>query len=366
MTTALALAAALAAQVRGGSPRPTPSVPVAPPPFAAAARIDALISTAMRSHSIPGLSVAVVAGGSLAWSNGYGMADLENFVPAQPITVYRLASLSKPITAVAVMQLVERGALQLDVPIRRYVPEYPDKPWPVTVRQLLCHQGGVRNWTEEEFVSTRHYGTLAEAIDVFRDDPLVHEPGTRVTYSSLGYTLLGRAVETAAGRSYVEYLRVNVFEPAGMEFTRADDVLTIIPNRARGYRLTGGGSLLNSPLSDTSNRLPGGGLVGTAEDVARFSAALTAGTLVKPETLKLMWTPQQTRDRHPTGFGLGFVVGRRGGEREVYHTGGQSRVSTLLYMRPDRGLAVVLLTNLEGIGAPLLDLGREIADLARR
>jgi CubicO group peptidase (beta-lactamase class C family) len=273
---------------------------------------------------------------------------------------------SKPITAVAVMQLVERGALELDAPIQRYVPEYPEKPSPITVRQLLCHQGGIRNWTEDEFVSTRHYSTLAESIGAFRDDPLVNEPGTRVTYSSFGYTLLGRAIETASGHGYLEYLRVNVLEPAGMEWTRADDVMQIIPNRARGYRLTGGGALLNSPLSDTSNRTPGGGLVGTVQDVGRFAAALQAGTLVKPETLKLMWTPQPTRDRRATGFGFGFVVGRRNGEREIYHSGGQSRVSTLLYMRPDRRLAVVLLTNLEGIGGPLLDLGRQIADLVNR
>ena len=100
--------------------------------------------------------------------------------------------------------------------------------------------------------------------------------------------------------------------------------------------------------------------------MARFAAALQAGTLLKPETLKLMWTPQPTRDRRATGFGFGFVVGRHGGEREIYHTGGQSRVSTLLYMRPDRRLAVVLLTNLEGIGGPLLDMARQIADLVRR
>ena len=320
----------------------------------------------MRAHSIPGLSIAVVTNGELAWSNGYGMADLENFVPARPVTVYRLASVTKPITAVAVMQLAEKGALDLDAPIQRYVPEFPAKPWPVTARQLLCHQGGVRNWTEDEFVSTRHYASISEAITLFRDDPLVHEPGTRATYTSFGYTLLGRAVETVSGSSFIDYLRVHVLEPAGMEWTRTDDVQAIIPNRARGYRLTGGGSLLNSPLSDTSNRIPGGGLVGTAEDVAHFAAALMAGHLLKPETLKLMWTPQATRDKKPTGFGLGFVVARRGGEREVYHTGGQSRVSTLLYMRPDRKLAVVLLTNLEGVGAPLLDLGRQIADAVRR
>src|SRR5262245_19771193 len=204
----------------------------------------------MRSHSIPGMSIAVVSGGVLSWTNGYGMADLENFVPAQPLTVYRLASVSKPITAIAVMQLVERGALDLDAPIRRYVPEFPEKPWPITIRQLLCHQGGVRNWTEDEFVSTRHYGSLSESIGVFRDDPLVSEPGMRANDARFVYSLLGRAVEAASGQSFLEYLRLNVLEPARMEFTRADDVLAIIPNRARGYRLTGGGSLLNSPLSD--------------------------------------------------------------------------------------------------------------------
>jgi len=366
MTLATPLAAALLAVATLQPQSPAPAPTAAPPTFAAAARIDSMIDAAMRSHSIPGLSVAVVSGGSLAWTNGYGMADLENFVPARPITVYRLASVSKPITAVAIMQLVERGAIELDAPIQRYVPDYPEKPWPITVRQLLCHQGGIRNWTEDEFVSTRHYSTLSEAIGAFRDDPLVNEPGTRVTYSSFGYTLLGRAIETAGGHGYIEFLRLNILEPAGMDWTRADDVQQIIPNRARGYRLTGGGALLNSPLSDTSNRMPGGGLVGTVEDVGRFAAALQAGTLVKPETLKLMWTPQPTRDRRATGFGYGFVVGRRNGEREIYHSGGQSRVSTLLYMRPDRRLAVVLLTNLEGIGGPLLDLGRQIADLVGR
>lgn len=356
--TALLAAAALAAQTHAPAPAPTPT------PFAPEARIDRLVEAVMRTNSIPGLSVAVVRRGVPVWSAGYGMADLENFVPARPITVYRLASVSKPITAVAVMQLSERGALDLDASIQRYVPEYPEKPWPLTARQLLCHQGGIRNWTEEEFVSTRHYGTIAESISLFRDDPLVHEPGTHTTYSSFGYSLLGRAIETASGQRYFDYLRANVFEPADMEWTRIDDVQTIIPNRARGYRLTGGGNILNSPLSDTSNRIPGGGLVGTVEDVARFAAALMGGALVKPDTLKVMWTPQKTRNRRATGFGLGFVIARRGGQREIYHTGGQSRVSTLLYMRPDRRLAVVLLTNLEGVGGALLDLARQIADIS--
>ena len=273
----LVLALASPAAAFQAPPLPAPSEPTYPTGLPVV-RIDSLIASAMRTNSIPGLSMALVDRSGVYWSKGYGMADLENFVPARPFTVFRLASVSKPITAVAVMQLAEQGRLDLDAPIRRYVPEMPEKPWPITVRQLLCHQGGVRNWTEDEFASTRRYPTLAESIGLFRDDPLVHEPGTRATYSSFGYTLLGRAIETASGRSYPEYMRAAVFEPVGMEWTRTDDVQAIIPNRARGYRLTGGGSLFNSPLSDTSNRVPGGGLVGTAEDVGRFASAFMAGS----------------------------------------------------------------------------------------
>ena len=124
-------------------------------PREALEKIERAITSEMARQGIPGLSVAVVTEHTLRWSNGYGFSDLENFVPARPITVYRLASVTKPITAVAVMQLAEKGSLDLDAPIQRYAPEFPEKPWPVTVRQLLCHQGGVRNWTEDEFVSTR-------------------------------------------------------------------------------------------------------------------------------------------------------------------------------------------------------------------
>jgi serine beta-lactamase-like protein LACTB, mitochondrial len=352
---ALALAAAPA---HGAAPSPSPSPPALP-----VTRIEALISAAMLAHGIPGLTISVVTDRELRWSNGYGMADLENFVPARELTVYRLASVTKPITATAVLQLVEQGKLDLDAPVQKYVPEFPEKPWPVTARQLLAHQAGVRNWTEEEFRSTRRYTSVGEALGVFKDDPLLHEPGTRVQYSSYGYNLLGSLVEGASGQRYLEYLREHVFEPAGMVWARDDDVFVIIPNRARGYRRTADGAVLNSPLSDTSNRIPGGGLVATADDVARFATALQTGLLLKPESLNLMFTRQKLKNGTPTGFGLGFVLGAHRRHREVYHLGGQPRVSTLLYMRPDRGVAVVLLTNLEGVGNPLLDLARQIADL---
>jgi CubicO group peptidase (beta-lactamase class C family) len=148
-----------------------------------------------------------------------------------------------------------------------------------------------------------------------------------------------------------------------MTATRIDDVREVIPCRAQGYVRGGDGRLLNSALADMSYKVPGAGLCGTAPDVARFGAALLSGRLVSPETLRQMLTRQKTRDGRVTGFGLGLSVGARGGQAEAWQTGGHERVSTVLYLRPDRGLAVAILANLEQVQPELLDLARRIADL---
>jgi len=358
-----ALAQPPASPAPSDSPAPSPSPGLAAPKLQA---VETAISVAMHRYGIPGLSAAVASGGSVRLSAGYGLADVENAVPAGPLTVYRLASVSKPITAVAVLQLAAEGKLDLDAPIQRYVPAYPEKQWPLTCRQLLCHQAGVRQWTEEEFRSTKHYAGLAESLEYFKNDPLVFEPGTRTLYTSLGYNLLGAAVESVAGQGYLEYLRENVFTPAGMETAGIDDVFALIPHRAAGYQKSPGGKLFNSALSDTSNRVPGGGLVSTAEDVARFAVALHSGALMKKETREQMFVRQRTRDRKPTGYGLGWAVGTEQGRREIYHIGGQPKVSTVLYMLPDTGQSVVLLANLEGVGGPLLEVARQLAEITAR
>jgi serine beta-lactamase-like protein LACTB len=316
----------------------------------------------MTRLGIPGLSVAVVTERRLRWSNAFGSADLEHFVPATNVTVYRLASVTKPITATAVLQLVEAGKVDLDAPIQRYVPAFPKKQWPVTVRHLLSHQSGIRNWTDEEFHNTHRFASIEESLAVFKDDPLLFEPGSRTQYTSLGYNLLGAVVEGVSGKPFLDYLHERVFAPAGMDSARGDDVLAIIPNRAAGYQMTAGGELRNSPMSDTSNRTAGGGLVATAEDVARFAGAFQKGTLLKAATTQAAFGRQRTRDRKLTGYSMGWIVGEATDRTEVYHTGGQPRVSTVLYMVPRSGIAVVLLCNLEGVSAPLLDLARQVAD----
>jgi CubicO group peptidase (beta-lactamase class C family) len=322
----------------------------------------------MSRFGIPGLSLAVAEGGAVRFEAGFGFADVENEVKARPETVYRLASVSKPITATAVMKLAEDGRLDLDAPVSSYCPDFPEKPWPLTSRQLLCHQGGVRHYRPGEVPTTRRATSLTEGLALFRDDPLAFEPGTRVLYSTYGYTVLGCVASVAAGRPFLAVLQENVFRPAGMTTTRFDDVRQLIPGRAQGYVRDGYGRLLNSALADMTLRLPGAGLCSTAPDVARFGTALLAGRLVSRKTLQDMLTPQKTRDGQGTVFGLGLSVGTRDGRTEAWHTGGHQRVSTVLYLRPDDGVVVAILTNLEDVQTEILDLARRVADLvtARR
>ncbi len=332
----------------------------------AVSAISGRLEAERQLQRIPGLTVAV-ATPTVRWSQGFGLADLERRVPAGPETVYRLASLSKPITATAVLQLAERGQLDLDAPIQSSVPGYPAKAWDLTARHLLGHQGGIRWYRGDESVSTRHYTRLADTIDVFRDDPLLFEPGTRYLYSSYGYNLLGVAVETASGRSFLDYLRDEIFEPAGMTATGVDDATATIPHRARLYRRTTvDGPIVPAVPIDTSNRIPGGGLCGTASDVAAFGLAVQQAMIVRPESREAMFRGGRLQGRRPTGYGLGWHTGRkfRARDREVWHKGNQAGTSAVLYLRPDRGLSIALLTNVEG--AELLDLARQIADLVDR
>lgn len=322
--------------------------------------IDRIVSSEMARTGAPGVSVAVLIEGEIRFASGYGLSDIENFVPATAQTVYRLGSISKPVTAVAVMQLVEQEKIDLDAPIHRYVPSFPEKQWPVTVRQLLGHLGGIRHYRGDEILSTRHYTDLTQPLAIFKDDPLIAEPGTRYSYTTYGYGLLGAAVETASGKTFPEYLRASIFEPARMDRMRVDNTYEIIPHRAQGYHKAADGQLRNSALADTSNKIPGGGLCSTVYDLIRFADAVMSGKIVRPSTFEQMRTVQTTRDGKTTGYGLGWGIEERDGLRYVLHGGGQPRVSTMLAMIPDRKFAAAWMCNLEGSG---LRIHRELVQL---
>jgi CubicO group peptidase (beta-lactamase class C family) len=325
-------------------------------PAAKVEKIETAISAWMAQHKAPALSIAIVADNKMSFSKGYGLADVENGVPAKADTAYRLASIAKSITAIAVMQLVERGKIDLNAPINKYCAAYPekqvlkdapDKQFSITVRQLLVHQSGVRHNKPDEVFSTKHYNSINEAVGSFAGDPLVVEPETKYAYSTPGYTLLGCAIESASGMSYIEYLRENVLKPAGMTRTFVDDVYAVIPNRAHGYRKTQNGEIQNAPLHDTSIKIPGGGLVTTVEDLARFAAAINTNQLVKAETLTQMWTKPKTRDGKEQGYAMGFLINDQNNSLRVFNDGSQVGTRTYLFLMPKQKFAVVLMTNLE-------------------
>jgi CubicO group peptidase (beta-lactamase class C family) len=341
------------------------------------AKIEQAVTGFMSRLNVPGISIAIVTDNQLRWQQGYGLADLENFVPAKANTVYRLASVSKPITAVAVMQLVEKGKIDLDAPVQKYVPSFPQKSYPITIRELLTHTSGIRHYKGDEENSTRYYENLTEALDIFKNDALEHEPGLKFTYTTYGYTLLGVVVETVSGMKFTDYLRENIFHPAGMTHTRADVVHDIIPNRARGYVKTDKGELSNAGLTDTSYKIPGGGLVSTAEDMAKFSIAVQNGTLLKKGMFEQMSASQIKKEvlertsaslKLPAGtelpsYGFGWIIGTEKRKDAVWHGGIQQGVTTLVYLLPKEKFALVVLMDLEGEGAAIENFGDKIADI---
>lgn len=341
----LVLLLLLAAPARGQEPTTRPAV----------AAIEAFVA----EHRVPGLSCAIAVGGRSVLERGFGLADVENAVPATATTVYRLASISKPITAVLAMQLAERGELDLDADVHRIVPAWPEQPWPVTTRQLLAHLGGVRHYRGEA-ESTVPYATQTASLGRFAGDPLVHEPGTKHLYSTYGFNLVAAVLEARAGAPFARLVQERIAGPCAAPTLQADDSRRLIRGRAQGYVLVDG-ELQNSALMDSSYKLGGGGLCASAPDLLRFALALQDGRLVRAETLAAMWSPQQTRAGKVLDYGLGFGLGRHAGRREVSHSGAQARVSTLLYLLPDQGLVVVLLCNLERVR--LLPLARRLGEI---
>jgi CubicO group peptidase (beta-lactamase class C family) len=205
------------------------------------AQLGAAIARFMAANSIPGVSVAVVENGEVAWAAGFGSADLENSVPATAHTLYRLASISKPITATAALLLWQQGKLDLDAPVQKYCPAFPEKNTPITTRELLGHIAGIRHYKSDsqddpESGNTRHFPNPIQAgLDFFKNDALVAKPGTEFHYSTQGYTVVGCAIEGASGEKYTDYVGKNVLTPAGMAHTVVDDRFAIIPFRARFY-----------------------------------------------------------------------------------------------------------------------------------
>lgn len=332
-------------------------------PYPHAGKVDAAIQAEVDRTGIVGLAAVVIDGGEIAWTKGYGYADREDKVPVDPAaTQFRWASISKPVTAVAALQLAEEGRLDLDADIRFYVPEFPDKGARITARDLLRHQGGIVHYANGEVVRTEKvyaephpFADVIKALDTFKDSPLVAPPGRKFSYSTHGYILLSAVVERAGKERFADQVQARIAGPLGMANFRPDYQWEEIPGRAAGYSREGekmDGEIVrrtDAEDEDVSWKLGGGGFTSPATDLARFGVGLIGRKLVSEETEELMWAVNKPAD--PEGakpYGLGFfVIDRPDGTKWVGHDGSQAKARTCLMLDPSGKRGIALMSNSE-------------------
>jgi serine beta-lactamase-like protein LACTB, mitochondrial len=289
----------------------------------------------------------VASGEKIIWMNALGFSDIENQVKASPQSVYRIASISKCITAVAIMQLVEQGRINLDDDARKYVPYFPRKKWRFSVRQILNHTSGLRSYRPGEFDSKEYYVSSQSALNLILKDSLEFEPGTKYLYTTLGYNFLAAVIESVSGIPFAEFIKKNIFEPAGMNSTFPEFQNEIVMNRARGYNKNNFREFENAPLADLSVKFPGGGLISSTEDLLKFSIAILNGKLIKAATLDSMRIPVKLKNGDTRTYGLGFSLDTdANGKKYIYHLGGGTGFTSLLVIYPDEKISAVHLINL--------------------
>ena len=313
-------------------------------------------------NDLPGVSLAVAVDGAIVFSEGVGYAELENLTPASGRTVHNIGSVSKVFAVVGLMQLVEQGKVDLDATIQTYMPYYPEKPFPVTVRQILTHTSGIRHYNGVEFgpyslLEFRHFDTFEEATRLWRDDPLVFDPGSSWKYSSHAHNLQHGIVESASGEAYEEYLKHNVFEPAGMMATQFDVPSRVVHKRGRGYIRDEMGRFINVPPTDPSFKYAGGGIISNVEDMVRLALAINDGTLLKRKTVSEMHRPQidpSIREYRSTGPGIPlshkqalawFIRTDQAGRSYPSHTGTVKGTRSFLANFAEQGIVVALQVN---------------------
>jgi serine beta-lactamase-like protein LACTB len=296
----------------------------------------------------PGTTVAVAIEDRVIWSAGFGYSNVRRQVPVTSTTQFRIDRVSEALTATALVRLAEEGRLDLDAPVQKYVPSFPEKNYPITPRQVAAHLGGIAALPPQRLPAT-HCAHPDDALRSFAALPLSRLPGTRYLHSTPGYILLSAVVAGACGQDFVSCLQEKVFGPAAMTATALDDPRAPAPRMAVPYVRGWLSMLAEAPPVDNSCQWGAGGFVSTAEDLARFGLALLRGELVKRESLPLLLTPQKTSTGESTGHGLGWQVGvDAAGRRRLVQSGRTVGGRSVVVLIPDAKLAVALLANVDG------------------
>lgn len=330
-----------------------------------------LVRDELVERNLPGLSVAVAAGGDIVWAEGFGFADLENQAPVTPETRFRIGTASVALTSAAVGLMMEKGKLDLDAEIQTYVPEFPKRKWPVTLRQLMAQVAGVPTDSGDEGpLFGQHCARPLDALEFFAGDDLWFEPGTRHRRSSYGWILLSAAVEAAAAEPFMSVMKTQVFEPLQMKDTLPDlATLESAPAPVQGQAISYFPRFAADPRYGPDPMRPidyscyagSSAFLSTPSDLARFAMAVNRGKLLKPETVKLLQASQRLSTGEETGYGLGWdldTVTISGKPTAVVgHNGALlGGMAVSLMTLPEHGLVVAVASNTSYAGTDSIAL----------
>lgn len=311
-------------------------------------RAKSLVLDTIRTKDIPGLSISVAKNDMIIWAEGFGFSDLENKVPVKINSKFRIGSVSKTLTAMAIGKLLDSKQLNLSDDIHKYVPYFPQKQHKITITQLASHTSGIRDYNhgKNEYLNTKNYNSIKESISVFQDDPLLFEPGTNYSYSSYNYTLLSAVIEGAASQNFIDYVQTNVITPLHLANTTPDYFYNIIENRSRFYDKYEG-VLINSPAVDNSNKWAGGGYLASSLDLIKMCQGLLKNSLISDTSKKVLWTPAILKNGEKTNYGIGWRIEKDKKNRTFMHHGGSAvggRSFLLVY--PEKQLVIAITSNL--------------------
>lgn len=310
-----------------------------------AAEIDAVMNEIYKPGE-PGAAVIVRRDGRTIFRTGYGMADLELLVKVEPDMIFRLGSMTKQFTAVAVLLLAEQGKLSLQDEIGKYLPTFPTGDKRVTIEHLLTHTSGIKSYTnmEEWLPLWRQDMTPQEIIDMSKDKPFEFTPGERWNYNNTGYVMLGAIIEKVSGQTYEEFTKTNIFTPLGMDHSFYDNTEPVIPRRVPGYQ-KGNEGFVNAPYLSMTQPYAAGSLASSVDDLVLWNDAVFSGKLLKKEWLDKAFNPYRLANGESTGYGYGWFISDLRGHRCIEHGGGINGFTSYGLSLPDDRVYVAILTN---------------------
>ena len=355
----------------------------APPPNwgAAVEQARRIVRASVAEQNLPGLSVAVGVGGDIVWAEGFGWADIEKQVPVAPETRFRIGTASTVLTSAAVGLLLEEGRLKLDDEIQAYVPAFPKKAWPVTLRQVMGHLAGVpSDGGDEGSLFSQHCERPVDGLAHFAQESLRFEPGTQFRNSRYGWIVVSAAVEAAANEPFLRFMRERIFEPLGMHDTRPDSATEAVPGQASAYfpRFAANPRYGPDPMRELDYSCYAGSsvFVSTPTDLVRYAIAIESGKLLQPATVRLLQTSQRLRSGQETGYGLGWeleTVALAGKDTRMVGHGGDSLGGTVasLMTFPEHGIIVAVTSNISyadtfGVGSSIAQAFAEQGENAAR